>query len=77
MQATTSSTSTGPWWKFGFVWMVWGGPFVVVVASFITLWLAISRPDPVLPDDAQSAQTMTAAEHARNHAQTGVPASKK
>ena len=43
--------SSGPWWKFGHVWMVVAGPAVVVVASFITLYLAISRPDPVVSED--------------------------
>ncbi len=39
-----------PWWKFGHVWMVIAGPAIVVVAGFITLYLAISRPDPVITD---------------------------
>jgi len=43
---------TKPWWKYGHVWMVIGGPLVVVVASFITLYLAMSRPDPVVSDRA-------------------------
>ena len=38
---------SGPWWRYGHVWMVIGGPLVVVVASFVTLWLAVSTPDPV------------------------------
>ena len=40
-----------PWWKFGHVWLVVSGPVVVVVASFITLYLAVTRPDPVVSDD--------------------------
>ena len=40
-----------PWWKFGHVWLVVSGPLVVVVASFITLYLAVTRPDPVLSED--------------------------
>jgi hypothetical protein len=70
-----------PWWKFGHVWLVFGGPAVVVVASFITLYLAISRPDPVT-DEFQSRLTHTdkpdslaPAMQARNHAATGVPVS--
>jgi uncharacterized protein len=43
--------SAAPWWKFGHVWMVVAGPAVVVVASFITLYLAITRPDPVVSED--------------------------
>ena len=74
-----------PWWKFGLVWMVFAGPAVVVVASFITLYLAIRVPDPVVTG-YQSAQSqvvkskplestnMAPAMQARNHAATGVPA---
>lgn len=40
-----------PWWKFGHVWMVIAGPVIVVVASFITLYLAITRPDPVITEN--------------------------
>lgn len=48
---TNTLQSSGPWWKFGHVWMVVAGPAVVVVAGFITLYLAISRPDPVVSED--------------------------
>jgi hypothetical protein len=48
---TNTLQSSGPWWKFGYVWMVVAGPAVVVVAGFITLYLAISRPDPVVSED--------------------------
>ena len=44
-------TDGRPWWKFGYMWLVVGGPTVVVVASFITLWLAIRTPDPVIAED--------------------------
>ena len=75
-----------PWWKFGHVWMVLAGPAIVVVASFITFYLAVTRPDPVVTEDyyrkgieinktleheANSA-SLAPALQARNHAQTGV-----
>jgi len=75
-----------PWWKFGHVWLVIAGPAIVVVASFITLYLAITRPDPVVSEDyylkgieinktlgatIQDA-SMAPAIQARNHAQTGT-----
>ena len=75
-----------PWWKFGHVWMVFAGPAVVMVASFITLYLAIKTPDPVvssygqsLPSQAVKADgglttNMAPAMQARNHAATGIPA---
>lgn len=74
-----------PWWKFGHVWMVFGGPAVVVVASFVTLYLAVTRPDPVLDENyyqkgleinktlGGSPSSTAPAMAARNHAATGVP----
>ncbi len=72
------------WWKFGHVWLVIAGPAVVVVASFVTLYLAIRTPDPVVDEDYyrkgieinktlnDNAHSLAPAVQARNHAQTGV-----
>jgi hypothetical protein len=68
-----TSQKPRPWWTFGMVWMVVGGPALAVVASFITLWLAIARPDPVLPHDDVHSASLAPAQLAANHAQTGVP----
>jgi hypothetical protein len=82
---------TQKWWHFGHVWLVIGLPAVVVVASFITLYLAMSRPNEIISDEAyrparQSDQSIEAmrkesseapAMLGRNHATTGiVPPSK-
>lgn len=77
--------SPAPWWKFGHMWLVFGGPAVVVVASFITLYLAVTRPDQLVTEenftyrdgvthtgDAAGAANLAPAIKARNHAQTGV-----
>lgn len=79
-----------PWWKFGYVWFVLSGPLIVVIASLVTFYVAVSRPDPVvtedyyrkgieinkaLGDEAETAN-MAPAIQARNHAQTGVPSSR-
>jgi hypothetical protein len=70
------------WWKFGHVWLVIAGPVIVVIASFVTLWLAISRPDPVVEEDdyrkeieinqtlAQPEKSLAPALKGRNHAAT-------
>jgi len=75
---------TKPWWKYGYVWYIITGPFLVVVAGFITLYLAITRPDPVIDDDyyrkgieinkTLNAQrdSLAPAGQARNHAATGI-----
>jgi len=65
-----------PWWRTPMMWLVVGGPLLVVVASFITLSLAIGHPDPVLEDKvvankASGAKALIPAREARNHAATG------
>lgn len=70
-----------PWWRFGHVWLVISGPALVVIASFVTLYLAISRPDPVIENEGyhkgveiqRSGAGLAPAMQARNHAATGVP----
>lgn len=67
-----SSTPTGPvspWWRHGMVWLVIGGPLVVVVASLSTLAIALAYPDPVLQVRTPAAIEQPAVQ-ARNHAAT-------
>ena len=74
-----------PWWKFGHVWLVVSGPLVVVVASFITFYLAVTRPDPVVSENyyqqgininqkraVGQGASLAPAMQARNHAATGI-----
>lgn len=73
-----------PWWKYGYVWLVIAGPALVVVASFVTLYLAIRYPDPVVAPDyyrkgveinqtlRNNAASLAPAIQGRNHAATGV-----
>ena len=70
---------TKPWWKYGFVWLILSGPIVVIIASFITLSLAISTPDPVVDDYYNKGininktlenASLAPAGQARNHAAT-------
>jgi uncharacterized protein len=73
---------TKPWWKFGYVWMIIGGPLMVIVASFITLYFALDYPDPVIENyyvkgrdinkTLEAAEALAPAMKARNHAATGV-----
>ncbi len=48
---TEKKSVSPPWWKFGYMWLVVGGPAIVVVAGFVTLWLAIRNPDPLVSKD--------------------------
>ncbi len=86
---SANETSPRPWWQFGHVWLVLSGPLVVVVASFITLYLAVTRPDPVMDEDyyrkgveinrtlADRPESLAPAVAARNHAATGLQPGKK
>ncbi len=63
-------TPTVKWWRLPIVWMVIGGPLSVVVASFATLFLAISHPDPLLTTPASTTRADMPAVQGRNHAAT-------
>lgn len=65
-----SGAETTPWWRLPIVWMVIGGPAIVVVASFITLALAIMNPDPVLRVAPATNAADLPAVQGRNHAAT-------
>lgn len=54
-----------PWWREPMVWIVIGGPAVVVVAAIATAVIAVRNQDPVLDTHG----TPTAVE-SRNHAAT-------
>ena len=73
-QKTSSSApapeATRPWWREPVMWWVVGGPALVVVASFVTLGLALRYPDPVLQEPVAS-KAMQPAKEGRNHAATG------
>lgn len=67
------------WWQYGYVWLILAGPLAVIIASFITLKLAIQTPDPVVDDYYRKGininktldnASMTPAGQARNHAAT-------
>jgi len=73
---------SGPWWRHPMMWLVVGGPGIVVVAAIATLMLAVIHPDPVVSDTGASDRARLAAEDAsdpamapamkaRNHAATG------
>jgi uncharacterized protein len=71
--AMANAQSSGPWWKYKLVWMVWAGPALVVVASVVSFGLAAGKSDEVV---STSGAHLTPARTARNHAATSreVPA---
>lgn len=40
-----------PWWRYPHVWLVIAGPATVVVASFVTAFIAFRSVDPVVESD--------------------------
>jgi len=77
MKTSTPKTPVSePWWRFGMVWLVVGGPAVVVVAAIVTAVIAVRGADPVI-SQAQvpaggKAESQTPAHQARNHAATAA-----
>ncbi len=67
-----------PWWRIRMWWLALGGPLVVAVASFVTLFIAVRGGDKALPTAVLTSSTAGAitgaatspAVQARNHAAT-------
>lgn len=47
----TLRSDNQPWYKDRWPWILMAGPAIVVVAGFITLWLAIKSDDGLVADD--------------------------
>jgi len=62
-----------PWWRVPMVWLVISGPAAVVVAGFITAFIAVRGADPVVqaPTAAEAGTQAELAQapalQARNH----------
>ena len=51
MMMTTMTQSNKPWYREPWPWILMAGPAVVVVAGFVTAWLAVSTEDGMVEDD--------------------------
>jgi hypothetical protein len=81
-EPSPTPTTSAPWWRYGHVWLVISGPAIVVVAGFVTLWLAVRTPDPVVDENyyqagininktlAERQRALTPAMQGRNHSMT-------
>jgi hypothetical protein len=84
MDRTTDNKDSKPWWRYGFVWLIISGPLLVIVACIITIYIAVTRPDPLIDDDYyihgleinktlnEKRDGLTPALEGRNNAATGV-----
>ena len=59
-----------PWWRYGMVWLVLGGPAAVVVASLVTGYIAFQGADPIVVAPVGGQAGTAPAIQARNHAAT-------
>lgn len=66
--ASDQGAPSPAWWRLPIVWLVIGGPAIVVIASFVTLTLAILNPDPVLNTPRAQNAADEPAIQGRNHA---------
>lgn len=46
------------WWREPYVWLVIGGPLIVVVAGVVTAFIAFERPDPVIDRNSYQQELM-------------------
>ncbi len=51
--------NSGPWWRFPIVWMVVLLPLSVVVASFVSFYLATSTTDTIIDNQVVRVDTTT------------------
>ena len=85
-----SQVRSGPWWQYGFVWMVIAGPVAVVLAGIATVWLALANPETLVSEDyyrqgveinktiaARQLKALQPAVQGRNHAATPVEDGKR
>lgn len=74
LEDARNSPEDRPWWRHGMVWLVIGGPAVVVVAGIATAVIAVRGADPVLSIEERAAFSERPAVQGRNHAATGESA---
>lgn len=74
------ASNSAPWWRHGMMWLVLGGPAVVVVAAVATAVIAVRGADTLVDESvtgARSGRVPPTAEspamQARNHAATAKP----
>ncbi len=73
-----------PWWRYGHMWLVVGGPAAVVVASLVTGWIALRGADTLVDENYYRSgieinktlapdRALLPALQGRNHAATPTP----
>lgn len=50
-ESRLAKQSANPWYREPWPWLLMAGPLVVIVAGFLTYWLAVSSSDGLVHDD--------------------------
>lgn len=50
-QNTPTTQASQQWWRSGYAWLAFSGPAIVVVASFLTAYIAVKGQDPIIEKD--------------------------
>lgn len=66
----SESHEPSPWWHHRMMWLVLGGPFLVVLAAIATAVIAVRGADTVLEHEAAAERATMPAVQGRNHAAT-------
>jgi hypothetical protein len=51
MNQTDTLHAATPWYREPWPWILMSGPAIVIVAAFVTLYLAVTRSDPLVVDN--------------------------
>jgi hypothetical protein len=43
--------NANPWYREPWPWLLMAGPFIVIIAGFVTAWLAVTTSDGLVTDD--------------------------
>jgi hypothetical protein len=45
------AVQSSPWYQHRWPWLLMSGPFIVIIAGFITMWISFSGADALVVDD--------------------------
>lgn len=67
----TSDLDTKPWYRQFWPWFLIAGPATVVVAAFVSAWIAVSSDDGLVSDEyykegLKASETLAKSDHARD-----------
>jgi hypothetical protein len=72
--AASSPPTSPPWYRQAWPWLLMAGPAIVVVAGFVTLWLALASDDGLVAEDYYKRGLLINREIERENRAAGVEA---